>query len=377
MLKRDFSHMGSHESVPMTLRRRGFLAAAAGFPFHNELALAQLSYVGGATLGGVMINANEFPLGPCSEAKAAMREMIEQGGRYFFGESLKLAEALARVEGMPPDSVAAFAGSSDPLHRTVLAVCGKGASFVTADPGYEAGERAAEWLGVPVHRVPIRKDYAHDTEAMLQAAAGKSALFYICNPNNPTGTVTPKAEIESLVEKMPGGSVALIDEAYIHFAGIDSSKDLVLKGKDVVVLRTFSKIFGMAGLRAGAAMAKPALLSRIRPYGTGYVPTTGMVGARVSLGVKGLVEDRRHYVSQTRESVFEWLERKHFAYVPSRSNKFMIDVKRPAREVIAALASDRVYVGRVWPSWPTHIRVTIGTPEEMEKFKTAFAKAMA
>ncbi len=370
--------MGSHQGVSIISRRRALLAAIGGASFFNEFALAQNSYLPDAVEGAVMINANEFPLGPCAEALDAVRETAAKGGRYMFGESSRLAQAAAASERVPEDHCAAFAGSSDPLHRVVLAYCGKGLPLVTASPGYESPEGAAAFLGVPIHAVPLRQDgYAHDIDAMLRAAAGKPALFYVTSPNNPTGTLTPRVDIERLVKEMPPGSAVMIDEAYLHFSGAPSAIGLIDQPKDVIVLRTFSKIYGMAGLRAGLAFARPAVLARIRPYGVGFVPSTGMVGARVSLGVKGLVEQRREYVRKTRESLFAWLSEKRVPFIPSVSNKFLFDAGRPGRQVAAALAAERVYVGRSWPAMPNHVRVTIGTPEEMAIFKTALAKVLS
>jgi histidinol-phosphate aminotransferase len=343
----------------------------------TERALAQLSYPGEAPPDAVPLNANENPLGPCAEALAAIQEAARKGGRYQFGETLRLAKKAAELEDVPPDCVQSYAGSSDPLHRVVLAFCGPGRAFVTADPGYEAGERAARFVQAPVHRVPLTKDYAHDVEGMLRAAGGQAGVFYICNPNNPTGTVTPRAAIERLVREKPAGSVVLIDEAYIHFCGERSCMDLVRDGKDVFVLRTFSKIYGMAGLRAGLAFARPDLLDRIRPYGTGFLPVTGMVGAIASLEAKHVVPERREYVRRIREDLMSWLREHRIDFVPSVSNKIMIRTAKPGREVAAAMAARKVIIGRSWPSWPNHVRVTLGTPEEMAKFKAAFLEVIS
>lgn len=324
-----------------------------------------------------MLNANENPLGPCAEALEAMNGILKQGGRYLFGETIKLSKMLAAQEGVEENCARAFAGSSDPLHRTVLAFCSPARSFVVADPGYEAGERAARFIGAPVHKVPLRKDYAHDARAMLAAGGNGAGVFYVCNPNNPTGTLTPREDIEFLVRNKPVGSVVMIDEAYIHFSDAKPCTDMVAAGRDVIVLRTFSKIYGMAGLRAGAAFGRADLMKKMEGFGTGYTPSTAMVGAHVSLSVKELVPTRKKYTHDVREGVFAWMKEKGYAYVPSVSNKFMVDVKRPARDVYQALAKQNVFVGRVWPIWPTHLRVTVGTREEMEKFKTAFARVMA
>ena len=370
--------MGPNES----LSRRGFariaaLAGALPVPVLTERALAQLSYPGEAPPDAVLLNANENPLGPCAEALEAMQQALRRGGRYQFGETLRLARTAARLEAVPESHVQSFAGSSDPLHRVVLAFCGPGRAFVTADPGYEAGERAAAFMQAPVRRVALTEDFAHDVEAMLRAAGKEAGVFYVCNPNNPTGTLTPRDAIDHLVRNKPAGSVVLVDEAYIHFCEAPSCMDLVREGKDVVLLRTFSKIYGMAGLRAGLAFARPDLLDRIRPYGTGFLPVTGMVGAIASLEARGVVAERREFFRRTRENLFAWLREKGIDFVPGVSNKVMIRTPKPGREIAAAMAARKVIIGRSWPSWPNHVRVTIGTPEEMEKFKAAFAEVLA
>jgi histidinol-phosphate/aromatic aminotransferase/cobyric acid decarboxylase-like protein len=220
------------------------------------------------------------------------------------------------------------------------------------------------------------KSYAHDVKAMA-AASPNAGLIYICNPNNPTGTLTPKADIEWLVENKPKGSIILLDEAYIHIAGAPMCSDLVAKDKDVIILRTFSKIYGMAGLRAGAALGRPDLLQKIQGYSAGALPITGMAAATASLKSKNLVPERRKIIGDVRTDVLAFLDKHQFQYVPSVSNKFMVNVHRPGEQIIDALRKEKIYIGRVWPSWPTYVRVSVGTQEEMNKFKTAFLKVMA
>jgi histidinol-phosphate aminotransferase len=171
--------------------------------------------------------------------------------------------------------------------------------------------------------------------------------------------------------------VLLLDEAYVHFADCRMRSDLVAAGKRVIVLRTFSKIYGMAGLRAGAALGQPGLLSRMSRYSFGPLPSTGMAGAIASLQVARLVPERRKIIADTRSAVFAFLDRHGFSHTPAQANHFLIDVKQPGERVVTELRKHNVYIGRVWPSWPTHVRVTVGTPEEMEKFQRAFLKVMA
>ena len=375
-LKRELLNRG------FSRRSFGRIAAMVGggvaaMPFFNEPALAQLSRVD-APADSVFINSNENPMGPCPEAREACANMIQYGGRYRFGEGDKVRTILAEQEGLPKDHVQIFPGSSAPLHQSVIAYTSPTKPFVVGDPGYEAGGRAAGFIGAKVVSVPLLKDkgYAHDVKAM--AAVPNAGLIYICNPNNPTGTLTPKEDIDWLIANKPQGTIVMIDEAYTHISGAEFHSPAVAADKDVVILRTFSKIYGMAGLRAGAALARPDILQKINIYShNGMLPITGMAAASASLQSKDLVPKRRQIIADVRQDTFNFLEQKRFSYVPSVSNCFMVDVKRPPQPVIAALAKEKVVIGRVWQSWPTHVRVTVGTKEEMLKFQAAFAKVMA
>jgi histidinol-phosphate aminotransferase len=370
-LKRGFSRRNFGRIATM-------LTAGATLPFYNEPALAQLSKVKGTIPpDAVLINANENPMGPCPEAADAMRNVVQKGGRYMYQLTDELAKTLAEVEGVKPDYVRPFAGSSAPLHQSVLAFCSPQKSYVAGDPGYEAGGRAARFIGARAINVPLTKDYAHDVKAMA-AADPKAGLIYLCNPNNPTGSLTSREDMEWLLANKPAGSILVVDEAYIHIAdGASSMVDMAAKDKEIIILRTFSKLYGMAGLRAGAAIGRPDLLEKIMPYSAGALPVTAMVGATTSLKVKTLVAERRKIIKDIREDTLAFLDKNHIHYVPSVSNKFMVDVKRPGREVIDLMAKENVYIGRVWPSWPTYVRVTVGSREDMAKFKTAFLKVMA
>jgi histidinol-phosphate aminotransferase len=260
----------------------------------------------------------------------------------------------------------------------VLAFTSKEKPFVMSDPGYEAGGRAAQFIGAKVVKVPLTESHAHDVKAMVKAASERKAgLIYVCNPNNPTGTITPRADIEWLIANKPEETVLLLDEAYIHLTDEPVCSDLVAMDKDVIILRTFSKLYGMAGLRAGAAMGRPDLIGKLRSYGAGALPMTGMVGAAASLKVKNLVPERRRIVKDVREDVFAFLQKNNIAFAPSVSNCFMLDAKMPARRLVNAMKKEKIYIGRVWPAWPTHARVSVGTKEEMARFKTALLKVMS
>lgn len=327
--------------------------------------------------GSVVINANENPLGPCDLARKALSDIIPEGGRYCWWLKDELTKSFAESVGVKPENVAIFPGSSEPLHFSVMAFTSPTRSYVTADPGYESGMHSSKYSGARVVKTALTKSYAHDIPAML-AAAPDAGLFYVCTPNNPTGTLTPHSDIEELLAKKPKGSIVLVDEAYIHFADLNATAiDLVKAGQDIVVLRTFSKIYGMAGIRCGAAIARPELLEKLTPQGGGSaMPITALVAASASLRHEHLAPERKAINTTIRQKTFDWLSSQGYSFTPSQANFFMLDAKRPAKEVIDAMAAKKVFIGRIWPVWPTHLRITVGTQPEMDAFHTAFAAVM-
>jgi len=375
------------EEIPACRSRRSFLqvsataaAAAIGYRIVTEPMLAHaasLPYPRPYPKDAVLINANENPLGPCGIACDAVNAVASQGGRYSDWMTTDLIKTFAAAEGVKPEYVRAFPGSSGPLHYSVLAFTSPTKSYVTADPGYEAGAHAAKISGARVARVPLTNTYTHDTKAML-AAAPDAGMFYICSPNNPTGTLTSHSDIEFLLANKPKDSILLVDEAYIHFSDASSALDLVKADKDLIVLRTFSKIYGMAGLRCGFAIARPDLLEKMTAFsGWSAMPITAVAAATASLKDPRLVPDRKRINTTIREATFQWLSKNGYSFVPSQSNCFMLDAKRPAKEVIAAMSAQNVFIGRPWPVWPTHVRITVGTQSEMERFQEAFQHVMS
>jgi len=373
--------MANDFSLP-SASRRSFLSlsaaasAALAFRIVTEPMLAR-ARVHNFPKDAVTIDANENPLGPCSSAREAIAAITPQGGRYLDGLTDDLVKQIGQMEGVKTDYITVQAGSTELLHHTVCAFTSPQHSYVTADPGFEGGTFAAKAIGARVVKVPLTKSYAHDVKAML-AAGTDAGLFYVCLPNNPTGTLTSHSDIEHLVDNKPKGSIVLVDEAYIHFSDGVSVVDLVKADKEVILLRTFSKLYGMAGLRCGFALGRPDLLEKMYAYGGGnFMPITAMVAASASLQHAGLVQERKKINADIREGVFQWLDHNGYSYVRSQSNCFMLDTKRPAKEVIDAMAKQKVFIGRIWPVWPTYARITIGTAPEMEQFQAALQKVMS
>jgi histidinol-phosphate aminotransferase len=326
--------------------------------------------------GAVLINANENPLGPCTAACEAIAAIAHKGGRYDIdGETAKLTTTFAQQNGLKEDYISVYAGSSEPLHFTTLAFTSPTAGFVTGDPSYEAGMRAAQISGAKISKVPLTSNHAHDVKAMI-AADPNAGVIYICNPNNPTGTLTSKEDIAWAVANKPKGAIVLVDEAYIHLSDSPSVLDMVAADKDVIVLRTFSKVYGMAGIRCGFAVGRPDLLKKLDAYGQNAMPITGSAAANVSLLDADLVPSRKKIIGDIRNDTFDYLSKNGYKFIPSQSNCFMIDTGRPGKQVIAAMQAKNVYIGRTWPIWPNYVRITVGSPDDMAKFKVAFKQVM-
>ncbi|HTX24478.1 MAG TPA: pyridoxal phosphate-dependent aminotransferase [Steroidobacteraceae bacterium] len=347
------------------------VAASAGRP-----AWASAGRPDPAPSAKVRIGANECWIGPMAPGQAAAAEIISSCNRYIpHDQRNDFIAAVMKVEHVPYDHVAPWPGSSDPLSRSVVTFCSPTKGLVTADPTFELAGRTAEWLGAPVKRVPLKADYTHDVKAML-AADPNPGLYYICTPNNPTGTVTPLADIEWLLAHKPAGSMVAIDEAYTHFAGVPTASYLAAAGNDVIVLRTFSKIFGMAGMRMGYCMARPDVLAKMMRYDggmqSGALPMPSLACATASLTCADLISARRREMRAARALTFEHLTRRELTFIPSNANMFMIDWKtKPAKAMQAAFRTQSIEIGRSWPIWPTVSRVTVGSMAEMTAFCAA------
>src|SRR5258706_1227157 len=258
------------------------LAAGAALSSFNEFTMAQEAEDRTARrMGmnrssmdpdGVRITSNENPLGPCKEGLEAIYKVAPLGGRYQpTGETSDFVAMMAEKEGLKQTYITPYAGSSTPLHNSSCAFTSPTRSWSMADPGYGGG--APAFIGSKVVRVPLRKDMSHDVEAMIKADPN-AGVYYVCNPNNPSGTVTPHKDIEYLLANKPKDAVVVVDEAYIHFSDTGKmSTDLVAKDQDIVVLRTFSKAYGMAGVRPAGHFRRHRQLRKIGGYrGTGAHP---------------------------------------------------------------------------------------------------------
>jgi histidinol-phosphate aminotransferase len=345
----------------------------------SEMAYAQRAAValGDLPKDMVWLNANENPAGPPQSAIQAMIDVLPSTGRYHYQEYRDFYAEVAKSEEVSPQEMLMGAGSSEVLHAAVDAFTSDGKPLIAISPTFEGPMEVARGLGREIVTVPLTESYTADVKKLVETADQKrGALIYLCNPNNPTASVTPKKDIEWLVANLPENTVALIDEAYIHFADtpeMESALKHVREGKSVVVTRTFSKIFGMAGLRAGFACAPPALIARMAPFRNNVIayPTSRAVLAALA-DKANFLPQRRAAILKTRRELCEWLSERELNYIESHANFIMIDLEREARPVIYAMPRQGVAVGRPFPPMDNFLRVSIGTDADMAKFREVF-----
>ncbi|SNS27044.1 pyridoxal phosphate-dependent aminotransferase [Sphingopyxis indica] len=335
-----------------------------------------------AVVGAVRIGSNECWTGPFPAGASAAMQIVSLGNRYEpNNEHEKLFAAVAAVEGVPVERVTAWPGSSDPLNRSTVVFASPERGIVTADPTYEMIWRTGDWIGAKVTKVPLTPDYRHDVKAML-AADPNAGLYYICSPNNPTGTLTPIEDIVWLAENKPRDAVLLVDEAYIHFADAPNAAKLAATRDDVIVMRTFSKLFGMAGMRLGLTIASKDLHDRMMRYDgqqvSNMLPMTAVACGTASLPLADQIKARRAEMAGVRAKTIAHVESRGLKVLPgSQANMFMVEWKdKTPKEMMAAFLDHGVQIGRSWTAYPQMSRVTVGSAEDMEKFRLALDKIL-
>jgi histidinol-phosphate aminotransferase len=362
------------------LTRRGFVRRLGAVPVLTEVALAQRALIGEKwSAETVWLNANENPDGPCPAAVEAMNRVAPASWRYHYPELREFTAAVARSENLEPNQVMVGAGSTEVLNAIVAAFTSPARPLISPVPTFEVPAEYARALGHKHVTVPLTAAYAPDLKRLAQEAerAG-GGLIYLCNPNNPTSLFIPKAEVAWLVENLPKETVLVVDEAYLHFVeGGEKQSALgwVREGRNVIVTRTFSKIYGMAGLRVGFGCARPELMAKLRPYRNNAI---SIVGARAVLAALSeattMIPQRRANLVRVRSSLCQWLRSRGLRYIEPSANFLMIDTGVDARTLGLDLLRQDVAVGRPFPPLDKMLRVTIGTEQDMEKFKRAFAE---
>jgi histidinol-phosphate aminotransferase len=358
----------------------GAALAALQRPALPAFARAQSPAYARSASAVVRLSSNENPYGPSPAALRAMTDAFGLAWRYPDEHQDALAEELAKMHGVGASQIIIGDGSGEILKLAAAAFTAPGRAIVVADPTFEAIAHHARTARAEVVAVKLTPDYRHDLARMLEAAPS-AGLVYVCNPNNPTASITPKAELRAFLSKAGRETFVLVDEAYYHYvesADYESVIPLVRDYPNLIVARTFSKIYGMAGLRCGYCVAQEATAERLRAQQTwDSVNIMALVAALASVRDPSHVEQGRRLNGEVKAQVCAELDKMGLAYIPSAANFMMIDMRREVRPLLASMRRAGVEVGRFFPSLPNHMRVTVGTREEMQAFLAALRQVAA
>jgi histidinol-phosphate aminotransferase len=321
--------------------------------------------------------ANENPFGPSPAAKKAVQEALELSYQYPFMRMRELSGKIAAHEGIKQSNILMDAGSSPLLMAAALQFCKNGAEVISADPTYNDMPSTAESHGAKWVKVPLTADYKHDLEAMEAKITSNTGLVYICNPNNPTGTVLDTAKLKAFCERVSKKVPVFIDEAYIDYMPdpqAASMIDLVKSGSNVIVARTFSKLYGFAGLRCGYVVAQPDTIKKLSDFAVGSMSlsATTVAAAIAAYQEKDFFTDALKKTEASKAYLYAVLKKEGYDYIPSSANFVMFPIKMEGPK-FSQLMNDKGVGIRVWNFNGQHwCRVSIGRMDEMEAFAEAF-----
>jgi len=324
---------------------------------------------------GVRLNSNENPYGPSPAALQAMNRAESTAARYPDQDEERLTEAIARLHGVEPDRVVLGCGSGEVLQMADMAFLGPGRKVVVAEPTFEAVLGYAGVTKAEPVKVPLTADFRHDLPRMAAACDAGAGLVYVCNPNNPTGTIVNRDELGAFLERVPPSVAVLVDEAYHHFVDdprYASAFEWMGKAPNLIVVRTFSKVYGMAGMRLGYAVASKENAAALRAHAAWSNANAAVLAAALaSLAEPEHVTRQRALNRDMREWLGRALEHDGRRYIPSHTNFLMLDVGGDVQPAIDAFRDRKILVGRKFPSLPNWLRVSMGTLPEMEAFVDA------
>jgi histidinol-phosphate aminotransferase len=338
-------------------------------------ALAEQRASAAAPAVRIELNSNENPYGAPPKALEAIARSRNIAARYPDAIEGRMVEVIARYHRVDPSNVLLGCGSGEILRVAANASLSPGRNVVVAEPTFEAVLAYARVTTADPVKVPLTPDHRHDLPRMLAACNDRTGLVYICNPNNPTGTIVTRDELAKFLAAAPRTATILVDEAYHHFVEdprYASTFDWFGKYPNLVLVRTFSKIYGMAGMRLGYAVAAPDKINAMRPYVNWNNANTSVLEAALAcFGDDPWVAAERKRFNDTRRWLCREFEKEGRRYIPSETNFVMVDVGGDVTPVIQKFREKNIFVGRKFPSLPNWLRISIGTPEEMQAFAAA------
>jgi histidinol-phosphate aminotransferase len=321
--------------------------------------------------------ANENPYGPYESAMEAMNHAFKYANRYGYPDA-DIQEKIAEHHGVEPENILLGAGSGEILSVVGMTFLQDHKKVIGVEPSYGSVYSHASGILAESIKLPLLPDYSQDIPMMIRATKKhyrEVGFVYMCNPNNPTGMIVTRDDIRRLVDSIPEDVPILVDEAYHHFVEdprYGTAVPYVLEGRPVIVARTFSKIAGLAAMRLGYAVAPAEIITRMRPFQTGSTNALVRWGAAASLEDTRSQAHVKQITLELRKKTTTQLESLGFDVIPSETNFFMVDLGRPIAPIRDQFRAKGVLVGRDFPPMLNHLRVSIGTAEEMDRFMVAF-----
>jgi histidinol-phosphate aminotransferase len=354
--------------------RTGLAAGAAGIGTGIGLLPEPAFSFAPPSGGPLRLSSNENPLGLAPAARRAVIDGIAEGNRYPWESRVELIEELAALHGVGQKNIVLGNGSTEVLQMAVQSLATPDARLILAEPTFEDVPWYCEPFAYRLDKVPLDQNHAHDLGRMREhaAAAPGRALAYICNPNNPTGTLTPSVEVDSWIESAPDDVFFLVDEAYYEYCEDPrywSCTKWIGDNPNVIVARSFSKIYGMAGMRLGYAVAHPDTADALRRYiGRNNANHLALVAALASLRDSELFQRSRQANSRGMQTLHECLDELGLEYLPSHTNFVMHRINGDLKSYRERMAEGNIQVGRPFPPMLEYNRLSIGSPDEMEQF---------
>lgn len=357
----------------------GAALATSQFPLHafepsrHGLAVDAKDALGANRAKAILLNSNENAYGPLPSTMATMQQALGWANRYPDFDYDSLVWAIADQHKIKPHQVVTGCGSTEILRVTAAALLAPGTKLIVGWPTFEAIGAYGETAGAEIVKVPLTSSQAHDLDAMLARTAGGPSLVHICNPNNPTATLTPRKDLEAFIAKLPTNSYLILDEAYHHFATDSpdyvSFLDRPADNPRIIVARTFSKIYGMAGMRLGYGVTSEEIAQKLRRFQT--QDNVNMVAAQAGLAALQDTAEMQLAVRRNaadRQEFFTQANKRGLKPIPSYTNFVMMDAGRPAADVSTYFKKNGILIGRHFPPMDNYVRVSLGRPNEMQQF---------
>lgn len=330
--------------------------------------------------GPARLASNENPYGPSPKVREAILKCLDEACRYPFAYTQPLLDKLAQKEGLTPEHIVLTAGSTEGLKTAGLTFGLHGAEIVSSDPTFHVLMEYAEQLGAYIHRVPVNEQLGHDLDAMERRITQQTRLVFVCNPDNPTGTLLPAARMRDFCASLSRRTVVFADEAYFDYVtepGYPSMIELVKAGMNVIVSRTFSKVYGLAGIRIGYLIARPDLATRLRRHVMANLSMPAVYAALAALDDQEFYRFSLQKNTEAKAAIYQALDAQRLRYVRSHANFVFFYTGRPVQEFNKAMNAQGVLTGRPFPPLLEWCRVSTGASDDMRRFAQALALVQA